>query len=461
MKRLAGVYVLALMAVFAMAPPSHAQTSPADITALRDSVLRRFELLPVRDGVVLRPRSNARVRSIEITRGPVAIDGQPVTGAELRERLGEDADLVLRVSYLSDDERQQLLGTQVRGGRSEPAPRASEAPRPPDAPAAPAVAPPTLPDAPDAPDPPRRRLPRGDDDRVHIGGGVTVRAGEVVDGNVVAVGGGADVDGEVRGDVVAVGGSVRLGPNAVVSDNVVVVGGRLQRDPAARVEGQVQEIGLGFDWSGVRWPAPSMNSFWERRFGSTFQLIATMTHAAILCLLAALVILLGRGYAERAGTTATTEFGKAISIGVLSQLLFLPVLIITIVVLCITIIGIPLLLLIPFAILGLMIVGLVGFTGVAQRIGVAVAQRAGLAHDSYYATTLIGIVALMLPLLLTRLIGMIAGGMLFPVTFALWMIGWLVYYLAWTIGFGAVALQRFQRRPVVPAAPIIEAPIVG
>jgi hypothetical protein len=141
-------------------------------------------------------------------------------------------------------------------------------------------------------------------------------------------------------------------------------------------------------------------------------------------------------------------------------LLFLPVLIITIVVLCITIIGIPLLLLIPFAILGLMIVGLVGFTGVAQRIGVAVAQRAGLAHDSYYTTTLLGIVALMLPLLLTRLIGMV-GGILFPVTFALWMIGWVVYYLAWTIGFGAVALQRFQRRPVVPASPIVDSPVIG
>jgi Flp pilus assembly protein TadB len=56
---------------------------------------------------------------------------------------------------------------------------------------------------------------------------------------------------------------------------------------------------------------------------------------------------------------------KAGAIGLLAQLLFIPMLVITIVVLVATLIGIPLLVLVPFAIIGLGAVGLVGFTGVA------------------------------------------------------------------------------------------------
>ena len=109
----------------------------------------------------------------------------------------------------------------------------------------------------------------------------------------------------------------------------------------------------------------------------------------ILCLLTALVVLFGRPYVERASEQAWNEPLKAGAIGVLAQILFLPVLIITCVVLVVTIIGIPLLFLIPFIILGLALVGLVGFTGVAYRLGgvLGVAIRVGdgqSVHDDDY-----------------------------------------------------------------------------
>jgi len=43
---------------------------------------------------------------------------------------------------------------------------------------------------------------------------VQVSADEVIAGDVVAIGGGAKVDGQVRGEVVAIGGGVDLGPQA-------------------------------------------------------------------------------------------------------------------------------------------------------------------------------------------------------------------------------------------------------
>ena len=425
MTRTASVHILALLAVLVLAQSvGHTQTSTSDTRTLRERIEQRFDVLPLRDGVALRPRDSGRdIRSIEVTRGPIALDGQPVTGAELRERLGADADLVLELSYLSDEQRRAMFENRDRASQtveSSPEPR--------------------------APDRSSRRRSRGGD-RVRIGGSVSVGEGEVVEGNVVAIGGGARVDGEVRGDVVAVGGSVTLGPKATVTNNVVAVGGRLERDPAARIGGQVQEIGLaGLDLSRWRFPSSPLGFYWGSMVGSAFALIGTLTRVAILCLLAALVLLMGRSYAERAGDRAIVEPLKAGAIGVLAQVLFIPVLVITIVVLVVTIVGIPLLLLIPFLLLGLAVVGLVGFTGVAQRIGHAVCERMGWAHDNPYVTTVIGVAIVMSPALLARLVGL-AGGIMFPMTFGLGLIAALLEYLVWTIGFGAVALARFSRPP--------------
>ena len=209
---------------------------------LRREIERRFDVLPLTSGVVLTPKSPvAGVRSVELARGTISIDGTPVTGAELRSRLGPDADLVLQLSYL-DDAAQRALA----GGAGRPAPPAPAAAEPPLAPAAPE--PPPAPSESRgrvrSPFSPRIRV-RGDD-RVSIGSsGVTVAEGEVVKGNAVAVGGHLRVFGEVQGDAVSIGGGVELGPHAIVGRNVVTIGGGLRRDPGASIGGEVQDVGWG------------------------------------------------------------------------------------------------------------------------------------------------------------------------------------------------------------------------
>ena len=83
------------------APMVAQETSVVD-PALKSRVERRFRVLQVREGLVLTPRREVRgLQSIEIREGVIAVDGTPTSGAQLRERLGADADLVLQVSYLS------------------------------------------------------------------------------------------------------------------------------------------------------------------------------------------------------------------------------------------------------------------------------------------------------------------------------------------------------------------------
>jgi hypothetical protein len=392
-----------------------AQPDSAAGDDLSEQIGRRYDVLVTAQALALRPKATERgVRWIEVTDQTITIDGLPVTGAELRERIGEDADLIIRLTYLDHETRRRLFSTAAA-----PAPVEAASP------------------------PPDVTRTRRSGERVQIGRGVRVDADEVITGDVVAVGGRAVILGEVRGSVVGVGGGVELGPNAVIRNDVTVVGGRLDRDPGARVGGEIHEVGFGW-FPDIDWSRGSVfrDRRWSWAVGSAFALVSTLTRLAILCLLAAVVVLLGREHIEAVGARAATEPLKAGAIGLLSQLLFLPLLIVTIVVLVITIVGIPLLVLIPFAMLGLGLVGLVGFTAVAYRLGEVVSARFGWQGRGPYFTTFAGIALVLSPVLLARLVGL-AGVPVVPMTFGLGFIGIVAEYLAWTIGFGAVALARF------------------
>jgi hypothetical protein len=440
-----------------------------DIAALRTQLDRRFDVLPLQDGVLLRPRARINdVRSIEVHQGSIALDGLVVTGAELRQRLGADADMVVRVSYLSPADQRTLTGAEQPGTA---------------APAAGAITPPLLPEPLEpreaarearerareareaardarerARDAARGRFGRrgGPGDRVRFGGTVTVNEGETVDGDVVVIAGTARINGRVNGEVVVVAGTAELGPKADIAEDVVVVGGPLRRDPAARIGGDVDEIGFGpiNINPNVRMPPFGFGSWnnWGNPFGSAFSLLATVIRVAVMCLLVALVLLFGSSYVDRIRAFAASEPFKAGAVGFLSQVLMLPLTVILVIVLVITIVGIPLLLLLPFVLLALCVLGLVGFTAVARQVGDLVVGRFSDGGIGVYAATMAGVLLIVSPLLLGRLISM-GGGPLWLVSTPLAAVGFFVEYAAWTIGFGAVLFSTFGRRLPMTAPP--------
>ena len=106
-----------LLAMFTMLPAvalAQAATTGQDATLaeLRDRIEDRYQVLPVREGVVLMPKyRGAEIQAIELSNGGIAIDGTPVTGAELRERIGDgDADDVMRLSFMEASTRRVLFG---------------------------------------------------------------------------------------------------------------------------------------------------------------------------------------------------------------------------------------------------------------------------------------------------------------------------------------------------------------
>lgn len=409
-----------------------------DTADLRDRLRARYDILALQDGVALVPRQPTDdIRIIQIRDGAVAVNGEALTGRELRARLGADADLVLRVSYLDATDVRTLTAN------APPAPAPSVI-IPPDAPTEP-----TRPTPPIPPTPPEievsRRVRRGGD-VVRIFGNVNVGRDERVDSDVVVVMGNAYIDGEVGGEVTVVMGNAYLGPEAVVRNNVTVIGGRLNREAGARIDGSIDNVGIG-SIDGPAWGIPA--AIGANIFGRIGSLAGTVLRVALLALLALVVMAFGRASIERIADRTAADPLRAGLVGFFAQLLFFPVLVITVVVLAISIIGIPLLLLVPFGIVLMLVVLLVGFTGVAYQVGRLLNGRFGWTRGAY-ATVILGVVVIAAVTLIARSAAVAGGSLL---TFPLSAAGYILEYTAWTLGFGAAILAWLRRRHLPPPLP--------
>jgi len=415
-----------------------AQAGGADVTAARSRIEAHYEIVPLRDAIGLRPKDrSSRIRLIEISDGTIAIDGATVSGRELRDKVGADADAIVALSYYDAEKRRAFVGPAAETPREQPAPEQSRPER---------SAEPTPSRTPQIS---RRRV----GERVHVFGDVTVRRDEQVDGQVVAVMGSARIDGRVTDQVVAVMGSVHLGPDAEVDGDVIAVGGHVDMADGAQVNGHVREVSLRSPdarWSGnPMWAMP----FVFNPFSGATRLFGTVFRLFLLGLFTSVVVLLVRQPVEQIGRRVTTEPLKMVMIGMLAQLLFLPALVLTAVILAITIIGIPLLLLIPFAILAMLLVFLGGFTGVAYAVGGWGAERAGWQQDQPFLRVWLGVFIVLVPILVARLVG-IAGGPFRIGAVLITMAAFLIEYLAWTTGFGAAlttAYEQWRNRRTSPA----------
>ena len=426
-----------------------AQAETASLAALRAQIENRYQVQEVPGGILLLPQyGNVQVQNITITDDGIAVNGQAVTGPELRAMVAEDADAIVRLTYLDADDRRILFGI---GGAPMPADTTAIA-----------VDDTTAVDE-DEDETGGMVTVESSDDRVRVGASVHVREDEVVNGDVVAVLGSVDVDGRVTGDVVAVGGSVELGPEAVVEGEVVVVGGTLESAPGARIEGGVEEVA----WGGpnVHFGGPEFHTPFLEGVGG---MIMTVIWIVVLGALAALMYLLARRPVERMAYRISESPWKAALVGLVAQILFFPVLVLSIVLLAISIIGIPLLLAVPFALVALAVGMLIGFTAVARILGSAAETRFGWQHDNPFVSVLIGVGIIMLVSFFASVLG-VAGGPLGVFALILGILGFVLQYAAWTVGLGALLLTRFGTRygwgeapgpgtPAVPPATPSDAP---
>ncbi len=282
---------------------------------------------------------------------------------------------------------------------------------------------PDVPDTPDAPNAPHIKVDLGDsnaNDIVKFGTDVTVRPGHKVDGSVVAIGGSITIYGEVMEDVVSIGGDVNVRPSGRIHGDAVAVGGTVNEDAGSVVSGENVSVGIGalrlLPMFGV-----------VAGIGSIFAALALFF---VLLVIAGIALVLARERMEGMQEIYRHEMLKATVYGFIVSLLLVPVTVL----LCITVIGIPVALILFFLLFP--VAALAGMVSSGIYLGHKI--RPGLSTGW---AAVVGLAALIVVVKAGGLIAHLPG--IGVVGWVLGMVGALGWVWAFFAGLGAIWLTRF------------------
>lgn len=207
---------------------------------------------------------------------------------------------------------------------------------------------------------PRRRERRSGNDVVKVfQGDLTVPAGTVLHGDAVSVGGSIEVEpgGVVEGNAVSVLGSLHVEQGGVVLGDGVAVLGSMDVERGGQVLGEHVQVGIGSVLGGRRRGGHSFLS----RLGP-LGLFPTLAIFALIYLCGLLALRAWPDRLRAAGAAVAAAPVRSFLIGFLCWLMLPPLAVL----LCISIIGIPLVLLLPLA---LFLAASFGISALALRLG--------------------------------------------------------------------------------------------
>ena len=286
-------------------------------------------------------------------------------------------------------------------------------------------------------------LPAGDqiDGSLLVLGGVArMESDSTVTGDVVLLGGTLSIDGRVDGDINILGGLLSLGSNAVVDGDINTIGGSVQRDQGAVVKGQVNDNPSGvfpfvFTPGTFRmpWQPEARQDFGLPRLGLSlnplWDILWVLFRAMIWAVLAAILALFAARPLGRTSKAAVTNPAATGGLGCLTII----VATIVLVILAITICGIP------FSLLGAFILTLAWGYGLIA-LGMEVGRRIAEMFTQDWAPAVSAALGTFVLILVVNAIDLIP------------CIGWMAPVLVGSIGLGAVLLTRFGSLAYPPGA---------
>jgi len=286
---------------------------------------------------------------------------------------------------------------------------------------------------------------RGDGARILVFRDYHLEAGETVRGPVVVFGGAATIDGHADDDVVVLGGRVRVGPKAIIDGDLVAMGGDVIVDPQARIYGDINETVVRFPDFYGRWVAG-------------VALAATMLRLLVVVVVALALALAAPDWVRRISWRAADGPASSAAIGLACQIGFVPALVFLVVTLAVTIVGAPLIGLVPFLIAAAAVAGTAGFTAVAARIGARLRGTTVEASNALAVDVLLGFAAVSVVTVAAQ-IGAFSPRWGGPMTWGMSGIGYMVEYLVWTIGIGAACATLVSRWNGPAAASVVPPPM--
>jgi len=311
----------------------------------------------------------------------------------------------------------------------------------------------------------QRRLDRqfDNDDGAHIllGQDYDLPEGSTATENVIVFGGTATINGQAESDVVVVGGSIRLGPKSVVKGDVSVVGGSLDRDPAARVDGNVHVAHVSVPWSwGWTWPIafPGVRRLWWEGAALAF----TVGRFALVLFLSVLLVTVAPRRTSSIAARLVTGPGISSLAGVAGEILFAPALVCLAILLVITIVGIPLLAGLPLVAGAFALTWVAGYATVAGLVGARLRGADWYVHGIRPVDVFIGSCVLSIITLVGQVM-MFSPAWMSPFAVMVRGTGWMIEYVAWTVGLGAALIAwlrpgGFNPGSVPPVLPPLPSP---
>lgn len=244
------------------------------------------------------------------------------------------------------------------------------------------------------------------EDRLITGGSLRIEKDEVVK-NVTIVGGSVDVLGEVMGDLTvaggsahvrkdahvhgaatAIGGSLDVDDGATVDGDVGVVGGVLTRAPGAKIHGAVvQGKGLKHDVKiDLEDPNPTDGAPGFSIHRSVRSVGSALTRSAILFVFGAMLLALATDRMERLRSEIAARPMKSFALGILGGMAAL----LAVVVLCVTLIGIPI------AVVGTLVAVFGGYAGFCAALATGGQALFGHRTKNPYVQLALGCILLVL-----------------------------------------------------------------
>ncbi len=280
-------------------------------------------------------------------------------------------------------------------------------------------------------------------DIVKFGKDINVAEGEKVSGDLVAIGGDVHVRGTVEGDVVSIGGNIYVASTGIIEKDATSVGGDVIKEPGAVIKGQTQ--GLGF--LPGRFIGFHPVAFWSRGIGFLFTVLIIL----FLFFLSIISLALVPKNIQKIKDEVSRNPWKSALIGFLGQILILPAFIL----LLITIIGIP----VAFLVLPLfiLIALILGYTSVSLIVGEKLKQNTNIKPQTQMLTLALGILAVEFLSLFASFLKIFCG-FFSALCLIFCILGFMITYIVFTVGFGGALLTLLGTRPKEKPVPVTPAP---
>jgi hypothetical protein len=278
-----------------------------------------------------------------------------------------------------------------------------------------------------------------------VRGAFTLPAGSTA-GRVAALGQ-VDVLGTVNGDAVALDGDVIVHKGGRITGDAVSVGGTVRLD-GGTVDGEMRSLDRAITPSvGV---AASSSGF----LSMLDELQTTMGSLVVMVLLGFAAMVFAEERLRVVAGAIEGRFGRSLFAGILTEVSFIPGLVLAVVLLVITLVGIVLL---PVAIPGIFVLGallaVLGFLAVSRVAGQALTRRAATVsvRGAELRSMLAGLFFFFGLWLVAALLSWVPvlGSLLHALAF-------VVTWAAATVGLGAAVITRGGGRPTT--APVVAAP---